>query len=359
MVITRWFSNEVLAEIIQNAPTSDQATLCRVSKLFYALALPALNRTVVLDTDPTGREAFKVFCTAMMENPERADAVRSLTCKIHDDFTIRFNAQELLTESLRIMRRLEHLEIQDLTMHVVFLPGVTGLDFPNLSSCTFTSMASAWKSHIEMFLSRHPTITHLGLWLARGQGLAAPEGALLPKLQCYRGSARLFFGFSKPNLAFVQTGWGPETPSLIQELSPQTTPSLARLSIHCMSAWEISEAIIHLSNHASHLQNLKLHCWDCYITELMVNDITACLPRFNRLAYLVFDYWVDEDGRLPTGVADDRVALESWTNSSSTLKGCSFGAMACMKVGQKWEKCSPEEIDAESGFEPEGYVIGV
>ncbi|KAJ7619894.1 hypothetical protein B0H17DRAFT_1340776 [Mycena rosella] len=49
--ISRWLPNETITEIVQAAPRSDQASLCRVSKLFRDLCLPILYRVVELEAD--------------------------------------------------------------------------------------------------------------------------------------------------------------------------------------------------------------------------------------------------------------------------------------------------------------------
>ncbi|KAJ7605219.1 hypothetical protein FB45DRAFT_493294 [Roridomyces roridus] len=356
MRITRWLPNEVLTEIIQNAPRADLVTLCRVSKLFHALALPSLNQTVVLETSMRRREVLEAFCRAIMQSPERADSLRSLS--FTSGYLYRsLPAEDSLIESLRLMRRLEHLVIQDFRPLGV-VSCLARLTFPNLLSFSLTYPASGWKTHVEDFLSRHPTITHLRLWLIGGED-PVPEGALLPKLQYYHGTARLLSAFSKHRLQCVRTAWAenadvPVTCAsiVIEKLGVQASPNLASLSIVCINATQASDAIIHLSNHTSHLQKLKLHSYARYITRAMVNDITACLPRFERLKYLLFDY-AHKGDRLVYDVGEDEEPeiLKTWANSSSTLRGCRFCEIACVKVGQKWEECSPEELDAEAGFD--------
>ncbi|KAJ7675138.1 hypothetical protein B0H17DRAFT_1207877 [Mycena rosella] len=68
--ISQWLPNEVLTEIIQAATQEDQASLCRVSKLFHALSLPVLNRTVRL----AHYASASAFSSAIIENPTRGQA---------------------------------------------------------------------------------------------------------------------------------------------------------------------------------------------------------------------------------------------------------------------------------------------
>ncbi|KAJ7619682.1 hypothetical protein FB45DRAFT_670786, partial [Roridomyces roridus] len=197
MRITRWLPNEILTEIIQNAPRADLVTLCRVSKLFHALALPSLNQSVVLNTRKHNGEVLDAFCGAILQSPERADSVRSLSFSSAYELLFRlanftnnplprYSYRSLpaeLIESLRLMGCLEHLVIDD-CRPVSVVSCLARLTFPKLLSFSLTYPASAWKPHVEEFLSRHPTITHLRLWLIHGQD-PVPEGTLLPKLQYY------------------------------------------------------------------------------------------------------------------------------------------------------------------------------
>ncbi|KAJ7619630.1 hypothetical protein FB45DRAFT_931257, partial [Roridomyces roridus] len=350
MRITRWLPSEVLTEIIHNAPRADQATLCRVSKLFHALALPNLNRRVVIRPGKLSLQALEAFPLSMIRNPARADSVRSLTflengSLNHDSL----HAQALLIECLKLMRKLEHFCIRD------FRPLGVGsyladLDFPNLWSCTLECHAESWELNIARFLTRHPTITHfrLYMWIGiHGRHDPLPQGTLLPRLQYYHGPLHLLCGFSKHSLVAVQTSWTGHTPSLIPELGAQTGPNLASLSIDYIRMAQISDVIIFLSKHMWQLQKLQLRCWQWMLG--IASDINACLPRFKHLTYLAFST-SDESDDAVGNWDNERRAFEMWTNTSSSLRGCGIGQTACRKVDQKWEDCSKEAFYSEAGF---------
>ncbi|KAJ7619683.1 hypothetical protein FB45DRAFT_1063029 [Roridomyces roridus] len=164
-------------EIIQNAPKSDQATLCRVSKLFHALVWPILNRTVTLRVDYRD-DHIEAFCHAMVRSPERADSVRSLTFEngFEDCPT------DSVIESLQLMRRLEYLFINDYSPFRV-VSRFANLTFPNLLSCILPpANPDCWNPHLVQFFSRHSTITHLRLW-GSTEGADTAEGSLLPNLR--------------------------------------------------------------------------------------------------------------------------------------------------------------------------------
>ncbi|KAF7353954.1 hypothetical protein MVEN_01081800 [Mycena venus] len=78
--ISRWLPNEVISEIIQAAPPSDQAALCRTSQLFHALGVPMLYRIVVL----CHYESIEGFCSTVLANPSKfAGLVRSFRVNLN------------------------------------------------------------------------------------------------------------------------------------------------------------------------------------------------------------------------------------------------------------------------------------
>ncbi|KAJ7619631.1 hypothetical protein FB45DRAFT_1062991 [Roridomyces roridus] len=351
MRITRWFPNEVLTAIIDNAARADQATLCRVSTLFHALALPVLNRRVILRTDYTEPEVLEAFCNAIIRNLARADSVRSFTFINEPSVVL---VEDFLIQSLKLMTRLEHLFIDDFRPRGV-VSRLADIDFPNLWSCTLEFHAEAWEQHVAKFLARHPTIMHLRLqtWAAEGEHLM-PEGTLLPELQYYHGPLHLLSGFSKHSLQAVRTSWtGRETSSFMENLSAQTGLDLASLSLYYLDAAEVSDVLIHLSKHMPHLEKLELHFWDAPTsTAVIVNDVNAFQRRFKRLAYLAMAFSsLDESHYAVVESDNERRAFEMWTNASLSLRGCCIGQTAWRKVGQKWEDCSKKLFRSEAGFE--------
>ncbi|KAJ7619647.1 hypothetical protein FB45DRAFT_1095995 [Roridomyces roridus] len=347
--ITLRLPNEVLTEIIRNAPKADQATLCRVCKFFYALALPVLNREVVLRHEDLRVQQLEAFCSALIQSPVRADSVRTLTFTNGYSYSVR--GEDLIVESLRIMRKLKHISIGDFRPHGGVISRLGSLTFPNLLSSFFIhAHPDSWKFDISRFLSRHPTITHLHLWYdAHGEVTHIPDGTLLPKLQCYHGPLPLLRYFSKRRLVAVRTAWTRRS-SLVEQLATQTGPNLI-LEIDDLSGAQVLEVLICLSTHMWYLKKLKLRCWEgnSMTAADTVNQITAYLPRFESLAYIALSY--DRPG-LPVDIDEDkdRKALQVWANTCPTLRGSSIGEVAWRKVGDEWEECSTRVLDTEAGF---------
>ncbi|KAJ7619643.1 hypothetical protein FB45DRAFT_1063000 [Roridomyces roridus] len=347
MCITRWLPNEILNEIIQNAPKSDQATLCRVSELFHALVLPIVNQTVVLRTDNCSLQVLEAFCCAMIRNPARADSVRSLTFMNGSPNDV--PAEDVLIKSLELMRRLEHFSITDLRP-VGVISRLATLTFPNLLSCTLPGVTTTtWNLHFAHFLSRHLTITHLCLGCIDQQNLdPAPQGILLPRLQYYSGALQLLFAFPMHSLVAVRALWSVRSPSLVKRFSTLSCPNLTSFHIDNFFGGQAPAILTHLSTHMPHCENLKLHTYGSGLSIEFVNDISVQLPRFERLAYLLFTAHESD----PAGVDSDiqRSAFRAWANICPTLRGCCLDDRGWRKVGGTWEECSGEVIHLEAGF---------
>ncbi|KAJ7619632.1 hypothetical protein FB45DRAFT_931270 [Roridomyces roridus] len=270
-------------------------------------------------------------------------------------YSLVLHAEALLMECLKLMRQVERFSLRD------FRPLRIGsclpsLHFLNLWSCTLAFHAESWESHVANFLTRHPTITHLGLkmWTANGRGpLQLPQGTLLPRLQYYHGPLHLLCGFSKHSLRAIRTSWnGGDPSSFIENLRAQTGPDLGSLSLCNLAAAKVSDVLVHLSKHMSHLEKLELHFWDAPTnTAAIVNNINAYLTRSKRLAYLAMAFSTpDESDDAVVNSGNERRAFEMWTKTSPSLRGCCIGQTAWRKVGQKWEDCSKKVFLSEVGF---------
>ncbi|KAJ7619650.1 hypothetical protein FB45DRAFT_1063009 [Roridomyces roridus] len=307
--ITLWLPNEVLTEIIQNAPVADQATLCRVSKLFHGLVLPCLLREVALNES----ETLESFSLAMRKNPERADLVRSLTYRNWIGSSHRNSL--FLIAAMKLMQRLEYLSINDDGWVVSQLADVS---FPNLSSYA-----------IQL----------------------SPNFSLLPNLRCYAGPPRFLSSFCFRNLGAVQMLCPPSFASVLEVLRAQADPDLI-LSLNHNSSLEaqvyLRDTLATLSGHMLYFKKLQLQgCHESVsLAPETINNITAYLSRSDRIEYFALHYWASPENNS----VKIRGALETWVNACSTLRGCCFGEIAWVKVGEKWEECSREEFDTESGF---------
>ncbi|KAJ7725304.1 hypothetical protein DFH07DRAFT_970920 [Mycena maculata] len=186
LVITQWFSNEIITEIVQAASKKDQATLCRVSTLFYGLALPILNRDVVLSLFYETTNIVRAFCSALIANPTRAEAIRSFKfvdlgwkqvfpsfpCSLINNLIILLDSSpelfDVLFASTRLMNGLQHLTISSNSSGLA--SRISLLTFPQLRSCRLKLGPDTGEDVVASFLTRHSTLTyvHVDCPLSRG-----------------------------------------------------------------------------------------------------------------------------------------------------------------------------------------------
>ncbi|KAJ7619684.1 hypothetical protein FB45DRAFT_871799 [Roridomyces roridus] len=112
---------------------------------------------------------------------------------------------------------------------------------------------------------------------------------------------------------------------------------------HHISASHIPELLIALSTHMPRLESLTVHCRGSRMETETVNQVTKYLPRFERLAYLVFEYGAERNSPKLVDLDSDRAALQMWANTSPTLRGCNIVAqvknvMKNEKFGVNYDK---------------------
>ncbi|KAJ7612162.1 hypothetical protein FB45DRAFT_939998 [Roridomyces roridus] len=215
MVIARWLPNELLARIIDYAPRPDQAALCRVSKLFHALTLPVLYREIEIDTTEQPAIVIESFCSAMMK-PGRAEVARQfiLTFGTDEEF---FSNPVLrlyggLTGSIRLMHKLEHLHLIDLSTSPpnAFSYLFREITFPRLSIFRLGLQTGnkEYSAALVQFFARHPNITEVCLWMPELPWSTTAVGSCLPNLQQYEGSAEFLPHISSRGVKCARVpGW--------------------------------------------------------------------------------------------------------------------------------------------------------
>ncbi|KAJ7478675.1 hypothetical protein B0H11DRAFT_1281238 [Mycena galericulata] len=250
--ITRLFPDELITEIVRNAARVDQATLCRVSKLFHSLSLPVLNCTVVLRT--RNSEIPRAFCSALIANPGRADSIRSFTCLLRP-----LVYEDILLEAMKLMTGLERLSI-------LKTPILSLLHFPCLTSCGVQILDSkvADKPIVSGFLTRHTTLTHVEMNSLEARPVA--ERIPLPNLRHYGGTALAIPEIHLSRLRSTRLNWprtagAPLIDEIILALNALTTPDRPFVSSHyCFTGAGESHLVIlkSLATHMPHTTTLQM-----------------------------------------------------------------------------------------------------
>ncbi|KAJ6510758.1 hypothetical protein C8R45DRAFT_965109 [Mycena sanguinolenta] len=295
MEISRWLPNEVLAHVIQHSPKADQAALCRVSKLFRDLCLPVLYRVVRIQNP----SYITSFCSGIIENPSRAQAVRSFTLGLrYQDSRINIRC-DLVLAALKLMLRSDHLSISGSTLdnhHWAILLEEAYL--PELISCDFwiPNVLPTPPLHLlALFFARHSTLKrvqfHSGCDLVASQSVRVS----LPNLEFYKGDADFIpainaIGLKEVLLTFYS---GDDVDKIIVALSCMTKLDSPFVSSHSSGSWlALRQIVTSVSHHMKHTRTLRLQ----YLRNLYsftwrlgpdtIRHITECLPRFSGLIYL-------------------------------------------------------------------------
>ncbi|KAJ6566975.1 hypothetical protein B0H19DRAFT_716308 [Mycena capillaripes] len=348
--ISRWLPNEVIIEIIQFTAKADQAALCRVSKLFHDLCLPILYREVHLKS----YGCAAAFCSIIMKNPIRADAVRSIIAPDFDEAGFRlFPAlRSLLHTPPQLIQRLEHLSV---TIDE-FDPFLTQCTFPHLVTCELRLLSGNSPPPDDLvvsFLVRHPTLTRIHLRNHRTLLQTSSPKIQLPNLQYYTGNAPLLLHLNANCLREASVRWFQaqyaDAEKIIIALGSLTRASVPfRLS---------NEDVRHkpglmdsLSRHMPHMQSLRLReVLDRPVWNEFENAITSFLGRFTQLAYLAI-----ESSRPNPSVwqfePENRIIVETWGNACPTLEACCFNGRAWRKVDRNWETFPIDEFRIVAGF---------
>ncbi|KAJ7736211.1 hypothetical protein DFH07DRAFT_843051 [Mycena maculata] len=354
MAITLWFPNEVMTEIIRNVSRADQATLCRVSKIFNALSLPVLNRTVTIvgGLDNNQVHVLKAFCTALIAHPFRADAIRSLTfvgrgyirTELEDS-----ESRELWLQSVKLMRRLEHLSIDSSRVVGQLVPKLSLLNFPRILRCSLKIPADMWHvDDVAAFLKLHATLTHVRI---RINGPVGHRSVSLPNLQYFDGYMAHLPSIVTQHLRAARILWqteGLEIDNFIKALTSMTDPSIPFISSHRFhtSLDDTSRILTALSTRMPHTTTLET----CYLDfQAAVGHITERLGQFGHLHYLAFDSIY----RIPDSDEDDAYrqdTLQAWSNACPTLKACSLFARAWRKVDDMWQEYPMEDFLIQAGL---------
>ncbi|KAJ7127565.1 hypothetical protein C8R43DRAFT_1134583 [Mycena crocata] len=349
MAILRWFPNEIFSEIISHTTKADQASLCRVSKLFHKLSLPILNRVVAIFQ----LSAIESFCSALIAHPARAEAVRAFTAIVGDDWKF---AQEQILISLNLMLNLEHF---DVCGPCDFMSTTLQRSFHRLLSCylRYPNGTTASPNEAASFLNRHQTLTCLVVG-----GLLSPSVRVnLPNLEVYEGNMAWLSKIVTGHLRKVRLVWsGLGPPANIDiENSIAALASLANHNVPFVSRHLcflvhicITKIVAAVSTHMPQTMALQVY-FSKTLTLLeyknMLAAIAACLPRFTGLIFLaiqhIYDNRIAEKEML-------RTCADTFLSACTTLEACALNQYAWRKVNRVWEECSEVDFRELSGLAP-------
>ncbi|KAJ6511017.1 hypothetical protein C8R45DRAFT_1207790 [Mycena sanguinolenta] len=355
MEISRWLPNEVLADIIQHSPKVDQASLSRVSRLFHNLCLPVLYSIIEIRHP----DICVLFVSAIVENPSRADLVRSFAVDFsHDPTILPTPCSDLVLASLKLMPRLDHLFLCAFALdgrHAVIL--FEEFNFPQLTSCDIWapwgtyggSLTTKQKSDsVALFLARHSTLKRVHIHPAEMLVPSRSIRASLPNLQCYSGYAALIPTIDASGLQSAHLNWfnNADTEEIILAISLMAKPDFPFVFSHTYLGdprdSPLNLIVTSMSKHIPHTRILRLRSLTATF-EIAAQDaichVTKCLPHFTDLVYLTMEWGINPSTADNLLSDMGRTAVEGWGNACPTLEACRLNHYAWRKDNGRWEEC--------------------
>ncbi|KAJ7654313.1 hypothetical protein B0H17DRAFT_1100047 [Mycena rosella] len=325
--ISRWLPNEIITEIVQAAPRSDQIPLCRVSKLFHALTLPALYRDVRIETGASDL----AFRSAVMSNNALAELVRSYTL-----VSLISRATPLLVDSLTALTRLEDLRILAFSMTHAHFEELLDCTFPHLTKCRLLKILCIQDFDDMGFwppTARIPLLNLTELWCP----VKLVPSIITPNLQ----RARLLWNDREVDPSAVE-----KTFVALKSMTSSDTPFVCS-NDNCDHYF--AEIVDSISRNMPYTTTLRLSLWDSPSSNEIISQFAHCLPRFRCLAFLCLRY-MDDVGDAFWNNEGDQMVVHSMDDACPTLQSLRFYERAWRKVNQTWETYPVKDFDALAGL---------
>ncbi|KAJ7687273.1 hypothetical protein B0H17DRAFT_1332511 [Mycena rosella] len=210
--ISQWLPNEIITEIVQAAPRSDQASLCRVSQLFHDLILPILYRVVDLEASASVAD----FGGTVLSNAALAGLVRSYSVNLpRAGMSIAVKSlSSILVDSSKTFVRLEALSINFLLLTDTDIETLLCWTFPHLVRCSLGTASRHWsdteQQHtLASFLIRHPRLESLHIQAFPYALERSSVSVRIPllRLQQLRCPSRIIPSIVSPRIKRVQIYW--------------------------------------------------------------------------------------------------------------------------------------------------------
>ncbi|KAJ7687231.1 hypothetical protein B0H17DRAFT_1332495 [Mycena rosella] len=322
--IPRWLPNEIITEIVQAAPRSDQASLCRVSKLFRDLCSPILYRVVDLEANASATD----FGDTVLSNAALAGLVRS--------YSVHFPGAGMAGDALRFSQVLA-----DSSKALVRLEAFLGIANGHWSD-------AEQHDRLASFLIRHPGLEKLHI-----QGFPhtlTPSSASvripLPRLQHLRCPPRIIPSIVALRLKRVQLYWNDddldEVENIFVALKAMTASDVPLICSNNFVQY-LYEVVDSVSRNLPHTKTLQLDSYHSPPLNEVIGHLKNCLPRFTGLAFLsVYNSSWD----IPT-----QEEISVLRDACPALEAYRLQRRAWRKVDGMWETYPWTDFDALAGLE--------
>ncbi|KAJ7687267.1 hypothetical protein B0H17DRAFT_1136390 [Mycena rosella] len=350
--ISRWLPNEIITEIVQAAPRSDQASLCRVSKLFRDLCLPILYRVVDLQANASVAE----FGHTVLSNPALAGLVRSYS--VGPSMSMN-DVSPILVDSSKAFVRLEALSIHRRLLTETGLENLLRWTFPHLVRCNLSLVSSGY-SHTEphtlaSFLIRHSGLEKLHI-RDFSYGLPRPStSACIPllRLQQLGCPSRIIPFIAALRLKRVKLYWDDdldvgEIENTFVALKAMITSDVLFISSNANCDKNLSAVVDSLSRNLPHTRTLQLLSFFSPPLTEVIGHLKNYLPRFTGLAFLSVQY---EGFQAKPSTGKEEEEINVLGDVCPTLQACRLHQRAWRKVDGMWETYPLTDFDALAGLE--------
>ncbi|KAJ6566980.1 hypothetical protein B0H19DRAFT_1374329, partial [Mycena capillaripes] len=345
VAISEWLPQEIICEITQAASPSDQAALCRTSKLFHALGVPVLYRVV----EVTGYASIISFCsTILSDNTKFPEHVRSITIALEydDSRKIQYLERPLLSDCLKTLLKIESLSISGCFLDETW-DAVQASTFPCLVRCVLSCEYEVWTSTEKentpaSFLMRHPALESVWIQLSDG-GLESWSSTRipLPNLKRICAPLRLFPSIIASNLQKVNLRWGksePIDPTFIT-LRSMTHSGVPFICTNECWSEQYMPIVDSLSRHIPHTRTLQISInYPLPNVDEIIARTIHYLPGFTCLAFFALTHSMSASIIFKKNIRKTRTAAQAFGDACPSLQGCCFYDTAWRKVDGMWER---------------------
>ncbi|KAJ7732579.1 hypothetical protein DFH07DRAFT_780877 [Mycena maculata] len=343
--ISTLLPNELLIQVIDAAPKADQVTLCRVSKLFHALAVPAVYGAVNLPK----YTSIISFCSAVLSNASLAKCVQSINICLPTsrakDSTWSQESSGLILDSVETLLELRHLSLDTVFLRSEHRDAILRCTFPHLLSCDIQIEED--KLHtFTSFLTRHPALTrmHVRLWRHIGNfRLDSPTPIPLLNLRHYRGPVQCLSWITTHNLREAELDWpldksseSSPAESLLLALQATINSDIPFVSSNYWCDDYFTEIVDFLSRNIPQTRTLQMDVF--HLHDDQIAHVMSSLPRFTGLVFFAIK-WA---GMMPAShiwgnEAATGVTAQTCGDLCPTLEACCLGRWAWRKINGRWE----------------------
>ncbi|KAJ7687651.1 hypothetical protein B0H17DRAFT_1203541 [Mycena rosella] len=355
--ISQWLPNEIIAEIVQAAPRSDQASLCRVSKLFHDLCLPILYGVVDLEADASVAD----FGDIVLSNAALAGLVRSYSVdypKAGMSMDAVTSFSPILVDSSKAFVRLEALSISYMLLTATDLENLFRWTFPHLVRCSLGmhTASSHWsdteqRHTFASFLIRHPGLENLYIQLGP-HSLERSSGVVripLLRLQQLRCPSRILSSIVAPGIKQVELYWDDsgldEVDTIVLALKAMIPSDVPFICSNEACDKNLPAVVDSLSRNLPHTRTLRLCLYYSPMKEV-IDHLKSCLPCFTGLAFLSVQY-----SSMVNSPREEEEQLNVLSDACPTLEACRLHHRAWRKVDGMWETYPLTDFDALAGLE--------